>query len=268
MKLDEGQAQPSALTELRQSTPARIALGRSGVSLPTTAVLDFAWAHAQARDAIQTPLDVAALRMQLESDGWPVIEVESRAPDRAAYLARPDWGRRLSADTASRLMAARRPDAEAPDLVIVVSDGLSSIAAQRHAPSLLMALRAKLPAPLRWAPIVIARMARVALADEVGSLLGARLAISLIGERPGLSSPDGLGAYLTYAPRIGRTDAERNCISNIRPEGLPCSEAAAQLADLIAAAFTAQASGLGIFANSSPAVVRIVDNKGHSSTPG
>ena len=228
-------------TALRRHTDARIALGRSGASLPTRAVLAFELAHAQARDAVLTALDVPALRQALEADGWAVGEVRSGAPDQAAYLARPDWGRRLHGDSLTALDALGIGKA---DLVLVVSDGLSSTAVQQNAAPLLRALRPLLPEGLTVAPIVIATHARVALADEVGERLGARIAVSLIGERPGLSSPDSLGAYLTYAPKVGRNDAERNCISNIRPQGLGYGEAALQLAALIRAMLRVQLSGV------------------------
>ncbi len=226
--------------DLRRHTAARIALGRVGASLPTREVLAFELAHAQARDAVLNPLDVAALRGALEAEGWRVAEVHSRAPDQAAYLARPDWGRRLAVDSLAALSALGVDHA---DLVLVLSDGLSSTALQSHALPLLQALMPLLPG-LLLAPLIIARHARVALADEVGERLGARMAVSLIGERPGLSSPDSLGAYVTYGPRVGRNDAERNCISNIRPQGLPLDPAAQQLATLINTSLRAQLSGV------------------------
>jgi ethanolamine ammonia-lyase small subunit len=226
---------------LRRHTAARIALGRSGASLPTREVLAFELAHAQARDAVLTALDVAALRRELEADGWAVAEVQSRALDQAAYLARPDWGRRLNSESLTALTALCLNSA---DLVLVVGDGLSSTAVQAHAAPLLRALRPLLPQKLELAPIIIATHARVALADEVGERIGARIAVSLIGERPGLSSPDSLGIYLTYAPKVGRSDAERNCISNVRPQGLSYGAAALQLSALIGAALRAQLSGV------------------------
>lgn len=249
---DRGVSSCDPWQSLRQYTAARIALGRSGSSLPTREVLDFGLAHAQARDAVHLPLDVAALQSQLQADGWDVITLTSRAADRAAYLARPDWGRRLHADAlplldAARSAAAPRIDADdvAFDVAFVVSDGLSSTAVQCHAAPLLQALR-PLMADLRIAPIVIATQARVALSDEVGQRLQARIAVSLIGERPGLSSPDSLGAYLTYAPRVGNTDEVRNCISNIRPQGLVLTQAAQQIAALLRAALQAQRSGVAL----------------------
>lgn len=228
---------------LRVHTPARIALGRSGASLPTRELLAFGIAHAQARDAVHTALDVAALRADLADFGLPVIEVRSAAPNRAAYLARPDWGRRL--DPASAAALAR--PAAAPDLVFVIADGLSAVAAQRHAAPLL-AISLPMLDDLVIGPLVIATQARVALADPVAMALGARLVVSLIGERPGLSAPDSLGAYLTHAPKPDTTDAERNCLSNIRPEGLGYAAAAAELAALIRRAQAAGLSGIGLAA--------------------
>jgi ethanolamine ammonia-lyase small subunit len=229
---------------LRLHTPARIALARSGSSLGTADTLAFELAHAQARDAVRTPLDVPALRAALEAEAWPVLEVRSQAAHRDAYLARPDWGRRLHAESRALLAAARHEPT--PTLAIVLADGLSSKAVQAHAVPMLHALRETLPEGCRSGPIVIATQARVALADEVGELLGARLALILIGERPGLSSPDSLGAYLTYAPRVGRNDAERNCISNIRPQGLSFEHAAGQLAALISATLREGVSGVAL----------------------
>lgn len=227
--------------ELRAFSPARLALGRAGSSLPTAEVLAFQLAHAQARDAVWTPLDVPVLIAQLEADGWVTRTVQSAAVDRHAYLARPDWGRRLHADSHAGLQHTPT----APDVVFVISDGLSSTATQRHAAPLLRALKPLLDG-LVITPLVIALQARVALADEVGEALSAKLAVSLIGERPGLSSPDSLGAYVTYAPRVGLTDAARHCLSNIRPEGLGYQAAATQLAALIHAALLQQRSGVAL----------------------
>lgn len=231
-----------AWQSLRQYTPARIALGRAGDSLPTVEVLRFDLAHALARDAVHTPLDLEQLERDLKRDGWPCLHVKSRAENRAAYLARPDWGRRLDAGSASQLAALPRA---ACDVVFVVSDGLSSAAVQNHAAPLLRLVRPLLQGFLPG-PIIIATQARVALADEVGELLQARLAVSVIGERPGLSSPDSLGLYITYAPKVGRSNAERNCISNIRPQGLSYAEAALQLAALLHAALHQGLSGINL----------------------
>ncbi|PZQ58215.1 MAG: ethanolamine ammonia-lyase [Phenylobacterium zucineum] len=214
---------PDPWLGLRRLTPARIALGRAGASLPTAAALDFALAHARARDAVHAPLDARRVAGDLEALGLRSIEVESAAPDRATYLRRPDLGRRLSADSVGRL-SARGPY----DVALVVADGLSCLAVHTHAAPLVAALQPGFAeAGMRLAPVVIAHQGRVALGDEVGERLGVRLIIVLIGERPGLSSPDSLGAYITFAPRVGRLDGERNCVSNIRAEGL--SHAAAAL---------------------------------------
>lgn len=228
--------------DLRRFTPARIALGRAGESLPTREVLDFGLAHAQARDAVHAPLDVPALRASLEADGWEVFEVASRAADRAAYLARPDWGRELDPGSEAAFPAPAEP---APDLVFVVSDGLSSTAVRLHAVAFLRAARAAL-AGLRFGPVAIATQARVALADAVAHRQRARFVASVIGERPGLSAPDSLGVYLTFDPRPGRTDAERNCISNIHGRGLAYEDAARQLSGLVRAAAAAGRTGVGL----------------------
>lgn len=224
-------------------TSARIGLGRVGTSVPTAEALGFGLAHALARDAIHTPLDVAALAAELNTQGWPALPVKSRAPDRETYLRRPDLGRRLDADDRVRLDGMRR---EGCDLAIVIGDGLSSAAVARHAVPLLGALYPLLPEDWCIAPVVIASQARVALADEVGEALGARMVAMLIGERPGLSSPDSLGIYLTWAPRVGRSDAERNCISNVRPEGQPYGAAAYRLNWLMQQAGVLQLTGVGL----------------------
>jgi ethanolamine ammonia-lyase small subunit len=228
-------------TMLRGLTPARIALGRAGASLPTDEVLRFGVAHALARDAVHQPLDAERLEADLRAHGFETARVHSRARDRRMYLLRPDLGRSLWPDSADALRARRGAGV---DVCLVVADGLSSAAAQRHAVPLLAALREA--ARERWAtaPVVIAEQARVALGDEIGEILGARLAAILIGERPGLSSPDSLGVYLTYAPRVGRNDGERNCISNVRPEGLPYREAARKMAWLVDAALRRRLTGV------------------------
>ncbi|MGJ7507026.1 ethanolamine ammonia-lyase subunit EutC [Variovorax sp. GT1P44] len=243
----------SPWAEWRGATPARLALGRAGAGMPTDEVLRFGWAHAMARDAIHAALDVAALEASLREERWEVAQVRSRAPDRTAYLRRPDLGRQLDADDASRLMTSvtRQPR----DVCIVIGDGLSSLAVSRHAAPLLAELRRHLPAELSVAPIVIASQARVALADEVGEALGARLSIMLIGERPGLSSPDSLGIYVTHAPRRGRHDAERNCISNVRPEGLDYPTAALKLAWLVREALRRGLTGIDLKDESDLAVL-------------
>ncbi|KQP37053.1 ethanolamine ammonia-lyase subunit EutC [Pseudorhodoferax sp. Leaf274] len=221
---------PDPWQDWRAATPARLALGRAGQGMPTDETLRFGWAHAMARDAIHAALDTDALAAELQAGGWDTRTVRSRAADRTSYLRRPDLGRQLDADDADRLRAGA---AQGCDLCLVVGDGLSSLAVARHAVPLLAALRTQLPAGLRTGPVVIATQARVALADEVGEALGARVAAILIGERPGLSSPDSLGLYLTHGPGRGRHDAQRNCISNIRPQGLGYDAAAFKLGWLL-----------------------------------
>ena len=210
----------------RDRTPARIGLGRTGVSQTTAASLSFALDHARARDAVHHALDTEALITALDTHGTGARVVDSQAPDRGTYLTRPDLGTRLSAASAAALSV--RGD-RGPDLVIVLGDGLSSRALQ-HAPALLTALIPRLAAEgWRIGPPVIARQARVALGDEIGERLGASAVLVLIGERPGLSAADSLGAYLTWGPRVGRSHAERNCVSNIRPQGLAPADAAETL---------------------------------------
>jgi len=232
-------------SSLRRYTAARIALGRAGVSLPTEAHLAFQQAHAQARDAVHEPLDADALLAGLRALGEAPLHVRSRAADRASYLQRPDLGRRLSEASAAELAAL---DAHATDLAFVLADGLSAPALQRQALPLLTALRERLSTEggWTWAPPVVATQARVALGDEVGALLRARCVVVLIGERPGLSAPDSLGAYFSWAPRLGLVDAERNCLSNIRPEGLAPAAAAAKLHALLREARRRQLSGIAL----------------------
>ncbi|MCZ2496501.1 ethanolamine ammonia-lyase subunit EutC [Xylophilus sp. Kf1] len=224
----------------RAATPARLALGRAGAGMPTDETLRFGWAHAMARDAIHAALDADRLEAGLREDGWEVARVHSRAGDRTTYLRRPDLGRQLAQDDAARLRDTARP----ADVCLVVGDGLSSLAVERHARPLLAALRPLLPAGTVFAPVIVALQARVALADEAGELFGARLSVMLIGERPGLSSPDSLGIYLTHTPRRGRHDAERNCISNVRPAGLSYPAAAGKLAWLMREALRRGATGV------------------------
>lgn len=212
---------------LRQFTQARIALGRAGVSVPTAAQLAFQLAHARARDAVHQALDVSALAQVLQQAGHESLHVNSSAHDRNTYLQRPDLGRRLNEEARQHLVQLSPPSA---DLAIVIADGLSAPAVAQNALPFLTNLLTRL-APDNWslAPIVIATQARVAIGDETGALLNASAVLVLIGERPGLSSPDSMGAYLSWAPQQGLTDAARNCISNIRPDGLSYTEAAYKL---------------------------------------
>lgn len=244
--------------DLRALTAARIALGRSGASLPTRELLAFGADHALARDAVRAELEIEPLQAELEALGWPCQAVTSAVPDRPSYLMRPDLGRRLAPASAAALESLRA-GSSGFDLVFVLGDGLSATAVQRHARPLLEHLVPCLPAKTALGPMVIARLARVALGDEVGERLGARLVLVLIGERPGLSSPDSLGAYLTWKPRVGLTDADRNCVSNIRPRGLDYPAAGQRLAWLIERAQSLGLSGINLKEESplEPALARL-----------
>ncbi|CAL8476102.1 ethanolamine ammonia-lyase subunit EutC [Caballeronia sp. S22] len=230
---------------LRRFTNARIALGRAGSSLPTAPLLAFELAHAQARDAVHQPLDTTALGETLRAAGFDTLDVQSAAPDRDRYLRRPDLGRVLDDASVARLTARAAATGDAPELVFVAADGLSAFAAQRHVAPLLAHLRGNLDG-WKVAPVVIATQARVALGDRIGELLRATIVVVMIGERPGLSSPDSLGLYVTYAPRAGRHDAERNCISNVRPEGLDYANAAFKLMWLLNEARRVKVTGVGL----------------------
>ena len=230
--------------ELKEFTAARIALGRTGVSLPTHALLQFGLAHAQARDAVHQPLQSAPLISGLEAIGQNVLELHSAARHRDEYLRRPDLGRCLSTESRAQLQGH---DKAPVDLAIVIADGLSSTAIAHHALPLLEQWLPQLAQRgITLAPIVIAHQARVALGDEVGELLKARMVVVLIGERPGLSSPDSLGLYLTWQPAVGRLDAERNCISNVRPEGLDYPQAIHKLQWLLEQAFLRRLTGVAL----------------------
>ncbi|MEK6261733.1 MAG: ethanolamine ammonia-lyase subunit EutC [Planctomycetota bacterium] len=226
-------------------TAARIALGRAGGSVPTRELLDFGLAHARARDAVWMPFDRDGLVAELESAGLKAIALDSAAPSRDEYLRRPDLGRRLSDESRDKLAALTAPD-QAYDLCFIVSDGLSSLAT-RHALSIVVPLHARL-ATEGWsvAPILVVRFGRVALQDEIGQRLGATLSLMLLGERPGLGSPDSLGAYFVYGPQAGRSDADRNCVSNIRPDGLPPNAAVETLHCLLTASRHRRLSGVDL----------------------
>lgn len=225
---------------LRTLTPARIGLRRAGRAPTTRAVLELQLAHARARDAVHAPLDATALRAALAP--LETIEVASAAADRAVYLRRPDLGRRLSEESRTALPRL------GCDVAFVIADGLSAEAAARHAAPVLAAAAGRL-AGLSIGPVVIAHQARVAIGDDIGELVGARLVVVLIGERPGLSVADSLGAYVTYAPRVGRRDSERNCLSNIHGNGgIGHAEAGRALARLVAAALDRRLTGVGLTA--------------------
>lgn len=264
--------------DLRRLTSARIALGRSGVSLPTQAHLDFQLAHAQARDAVHLELDVHALQKALQqalvdmpstqsekssigdseqsSDSAlrDVLPVKSAAADRNTYLQRPDLGRRLSTESRKALLTwvdaqhlPSNPEKRAFDVAFVVADGLSALAIASHAvPFLNVVLPGLISEEWSIAPLTVVTQGRVAIADEIGQLLQARLVVILIGERPGLSSPDSMGIYMTWMPSVGLTDASRNCISNIRPGGLSYQEGAHKLHYLMTQARAKQLTGVGL----------------------
>ncbi|WP_332667224.1 ethanolamine ammonia-lyase subunit EutC [Aeromicrobium sp.] len=228
---------------LRTTTPARIGLGRAGTALTTRAVLEAGAAHALARDAVHLPLDVEPLLEELRGLGLgEPAAIASAAPDRATYLTRPDLGRTPAPGVVDELHSPGQCD-----LAVVLADGLSAAAVTTHAVPLLRSLLPLLDAATAVAAPVVATQARVALGDHVGAALGARLVLVLIGERPGLSSSDSLGAYLTWQPRPGRLDSERNCVSNIRPPaGLDHDTAARTLAALMAGARHLGATGVGL----------------------
>ncbi|WP_202370604.1 ethanolamine ammonia-lyase subunit EutC [Pseudomonas sp. MWU318] len=233
--------------ELRRLTPARIALGRTGTSLPTSAQLDFQFAHAQARDAVHLPFDHAGLSAQLSERGRDSLLLHSAATDRNSYLQRPDLGRKLSDASAQTLRDYASAHPGGFDLAIVVADGLSALAVHRHTLPFLTRLEEQMSAD-GWslAPVVLVEQGRVAIGDEIGQLLGAKMVVMLIGERPGLSSPDSLGLYFTYNPKVGLTDAYRNCISNVRLEGLSYGMAAHRLLYLMREACRRQLSGVNL----------------------
>jgi ethanolamine ammonia-lyase small subunit len=231
--------------DLRAFTPARVALGRSGASLPTKALLDFTLDHARARDAVHAAFDTPRLVAELGALGLAVTEASSRAVDRGQYLRRPDLGRQLDA---ASVEALTRVASKPCQVAVVVGDGLSAAAVHAHAVAVLTRLLPLLAADdaVAIGHIVVASGARVALGDEIGCILGAHMIVMLIGERPGLSAPDSLGAYLTFAPRPGRTDAERNCVSNIHHAGLSHDEAAFKIAWLVREGMAREVTGVAL----------------------
>jgi ethanolamine ammonia-lyase small subunit len=249
---------PRSLAELRDLTPARVALGRAGESLPTAALLEFMLDHARARDAVHAAFDVSALISGLNDLGLEAVEVCSRARERKDYLGRPDLGRSL--DQPSREALISRKDAYR--VAIVVGDGLSPVAVNAHAIGVINHLIPRLAVDRTdIGPVAVARGARVALGDEIGALLGARMMVMLIGERPGLSAADSLGAYLTFAPDIGRSDAERNCVSNIHGAGLDHEEAAFRIAWLIREGLARELTGVRLKDESGEQKSRSIANR-------
>jgi ethanolamine ammonia-lyase small subunit len=233
----------SLWTALRHVTAARIGLARTGASIATAPLLDFKLSHARARDAVHETLDAAKLLADISAIASAALVVESAADDRQRYLLRPDLGRRLSSQAESALAA----HAGRYDVACVVADGLSARAVQMHAPPVLAQVLPALQAEgLRVAPVVVVRHGRVAVGDAVAALLGADCVAVLIGERPGLSAPHSMGAYLTWQPGPQTTDAERNCISNIRPDGVGYNEAAFKLVHLLRAMRARRVSGVAL----------------------
>ena len=232
--------------KLRRYTPARIALGRAGTSLPTTPHLEFQLAHARARVAVHHELDIPALEASIQSRGYETLLLHSCAESRPLYLQRPDKGRRL--DATSRAALAARPAPQDPyDVAFVIGDGLSAMAIEENAIPFLDAVMPSLEnSGWRMGPFCIMKEARVAIGDEIGEVLGARMVVILIGERPGLSSPDSMGIYMTLNPRVGLTDESRNCISNIRPQGLGYEHAAYKLNYLMTEARRRGLSGVNL----------------------
>jgi len=230
---------------LRRFTQARIAQGHAGCGLPTAASLDFELAHALARDAIHQPWDIERFAQEVARIGLEPLCLSTPVADRVQYLQRPDLGRHLDEASRQALLTRQQPEA---DVALILSNGLSSIAVERHGLALLRAIVAVYQdISLRCGPVCLVPNARVALADQIGALANARLSVIVVGERPGLSAADSLGIYLTYAPQVGRTDAERNCISNVRPpEGLSYQAAAAKLAYLSYEALQRGLSGVAL----------------------
>jgi ethanolamine ammonia-lyase small subunit len=242
-----------SLEDLRELTPARVGLGRAGASMTTDALLAFTLDHARARDAVHTAFDIPRLMAGLAGLGLQASQVCSRAGTRSDYLRRPDLGRML--DQASRRALAGL-GAGAREFAIVIGDGLSPAAVNLHAVELVRHLGPRLTdAGIGTGNVVIASGARVALGDEIGAALGARMVAMLIGERPGLSAPDSLGVYLTFAPRIGLTDEKRNCVSNIHGAGLSYDEAAFKIAWLVREGLKRQLTGVALKDESGTALI-------------
>ena len=240
------------LEALRELTPARVGLGRAGPSMPTEALLAFTLDHARARDAVHAAFDAQRLVTELAALGFEVRTVSSQARNRRDYLRRPDLGRMLDADSRRAL---EKPGG-AGKTAVVIGDGLSPAAVNVHAVELVRHLAPRLTeAGIQLGPVVVASGARVALGDEIGAMLGARMVVMLIGERPGLSAPDSLGAYLTFAPRIGLTDEKRNCVSNIHGAGLSYDEAAFKIAWLLREGLARQATGVALKDESGSALI-------------
>jgi len=244
---------PDPWSQLRKHTSARIALGRAGGSLPTAELLAFAADHADARDAVYSELDVDALTDALSPLKLPTLSLRTRAQNRETYLKRPDLGRRLDARSAAAVSASATAGV---DVALIIGDGLSAVAAQRHAAAVLMHLVPLLrDRRFLLSPICIVMQARVGVQDEIGAMLRARAAVILIGERPGLGAADSLGGYLIYEPAIGKTDAQRNCLSNIRPGQFSPPAAANALAWLVQQSLVRRISGVDLKDDRDPSML-------------
>jgi ethanolamine ammonia-lyase small subunit len=248
---------------LRRYTDARIALGRAGHSMPTAAHLALQLDHAQARDAVHLAFDASALAAAVRALGLQTLTLQSAAQSRTTYLQRPDLGRRLSEESARTLAARHAGDASRFDLAFVIADGLSALAVHPHAAPLVKAMLARFDAAAgeSWslAPVAIVAQGRVAIGDEIGDALATDCVVMLIGERPGLSSPDSLGLYITWAPKPGLTDARRNCISNVRPAGLAIDAAATKLHQLLIQARARQITGVALKDDADDAALPVAD---------
>lgn len=246
--------------QLSQFTDARIALGRAGVSLPTSVQLQFNVDHAHARDAVKVPLDIVQVMDDLASLGLKSVHVTSQAQDRRVYLQRPDLGRQLSAGSIELLKTQRQQQPMA-EVIVVLVDGLSSLAVQNAGATLAANIQQQCEDDgFCCADIVVVEQGRVAIGDEIGQWLGAQMVVLIVGERPGLSSPDSLGIYFTYSPKKGLTDARRNCISNIRPAGLSIEQAAEKTLWLVQQAAKLKTSGVELKDNTA-AEIDILSSK-------
>jgi ethanolamine ammonia-lyase small subunit len=242
-KIEPGQSfHEDPLSQLKEFTTARIGIGRTGISIPLKQSLAFKLAHAHARDAVYSELDIDKLSADLKQFELPVLLLHSRAAYREQYLQRPDLGRQLDESSVELLNDHSN---NAVDIVIIIADGLSATAVNHNAIGLLKILIPQLQsAGLKYAPVCLAKQGRVAIADDIGMHLKAKLSLILIGERPGLSSADSMGAYITFGPRPGLTDESRNCISNIRPGGLAFKPASKKIFYLIQESFKRKLSGV------------------------
>lgn len=236
---------PDAWSDLRRFTTARIAMGRAGGSLRTANLLDFRLAHARARDAVHSPFHTDVIRAQLGEARFDFLEVSSTITDKLDYLLHPEHGRLLT-DASTALLQAKGREWGERDIVIVISDGLSAVAAESHAVDVARGLRDELGDTFSFYPVVVVPFGRVKIADAISDALGAKMAIILLGERPGLGAKDSLSAYFTYMARNSSVDSDRNCVSNIRPEGMPVPWAVRKLSVLMRESFRIRLSGTSL----------------------